>query len=1273
MLDVPARGAGTQVDRYRLLEILGTGGSAVVYRARDEVSGRIVALKTVRSTDEALLASIRREIFALGRLIHPGIVRILDGGVFDGQPWYAMELLEGVTLWECTQGHPAPVTRTSHPGLHSMPGPATLAARRAPTLEAPFTAENRPPMPPVMPLGGDLGWFLTLIRRVCEPLAYMHGEGIVHRDLKPTNVFVRADGTPVLMDFGLTWRVHEEGGREVVSVDASRAGTAAYMAPEQALGERMDARADLFSLGCIIYEALTGRLPYPAHSIRDLIATHAAGPPMPPSRLVENVPRGLDALVMGLLERSPPERIGHASDVAAALADMAAEGWPAGSMPRAKAYLYRPQVVGRDPLLQEALGYIDELAAHRGGCVLVGGESGIGKTSFASEVARVATLAGMQVLTGECRTVGVAGGKGMRGGGALYPFVRPLHAIADRCVAGGSEVTERLLGERAKVLAECDPSLRHLPGADGGSAPAEVPGDAARRRLFDALAETLAAFVADTPTLLVLDDLQWADDLTLAFLESLSERYYATNPLLILGTYRSEELGPDLERVLALPHVKRMVLGRLDTKAIAAMASDMLGQKQVAEKLASFLTTESSGNPFFAAEYLRAAVDANMLFRDERGRWSQTGGRAFETLGLPRTLEALVTARLDSLGADTRRLCELAAVVGRDVDIDVLRQLATETGTVADEGKFDEAVQELVVRQVLEPGSAGSLRFVHDKLREIAYARLDDARQHELHRVCGGFLEKWHLAAGTLDRVAAALAHHFEKAGVNDKAVSYLDRAGETAHRTHANQEALKLLERAAVLEAAEGLASSPVARARRGRMLGLNALALGDVRRASEDLIKAAATAGRPWPSSRGGLVARCVLGLGEQIASRWLPDFVQREPPGDEPRELLLEAARAYERLLVVKYFATGDMAAVVLSALTNVNLAERAGGASCELALGYATFAAMCSLVRLDAAAMSYCRRALDAARASGDEVAETWVRMNVALVYLQTCRWSEMRTMLDSVRAMATQMGFSRRWEEATSQYSTACLLGGRFNEAEQLNAELLGSIERADPQAKCWAVVRQAELRLVAGDLAGALESARAGEELCQHNLGRAEQVYALGPVMLARLRAGDARGARDAADRCAEWLRKGSAPVFYNVFACAALVETTLALRDQAADDDERAALTRAARWAGKRLRAMARPMLIAAPRALYWQAMEALRIDGKRERATRLLRKSAERARALDLAYDQAAAAAALAEHGAVGKDEAQQLAAEAAEQFRGMGAVFDAERVERLRSRVS
>jgi predicted ATPase len=271
-------------------------------------------------------------------------------------------------------------------------------------------------------------------------------------------------------------------------------------------------------------------------------------------------------------------------------------------------------------VVDTALGLLAGLRAGRGGIALVAGESGIGKTSLVAEIARRAAADGTRVVTSECAAVGVGGGRGVRQGGPLYPFARVLQAVADRCVAEGLAFTARTLGERAKILAATEPSLRDLPGVDDYPEPAEVPGEAARRRLIDALAETLSAFAADRRTLLVLDDLQWADDLTLALLASLSERYTSQNPIFILATYRSEESTPEIERIAAAPHVATLRLDRLDAATIGTMAADMLGQRRVSDRLAAFLRAESAGNPFFVAEYLRAAVDAALLFRDQRGR-----------------------------------------------------------------------------------------------------------------------------------------------------------------------------------------------------------------------------------------------------------------------------------------------------------------------------------------------------------------------------------------------------------------------------------------------------------------------------------------------------------------------------------------------------------------------------------------------------------------------------------------------------------------------------
>jgi serine/threonine protein kinase/tetratricopeptide (TPR) repeat protein len=1281
----PRRGPapGSRIGPYRLEEPLGQGGVALVFRAVHESSGQVVALKTARAASEGLLASIRREVQALERIRHPGVVKILEGGILEGRPWYAMELLEGGTLavylrrggsqldatTEEVAGSGAVASATVETVLHTsqvMPAQAAAPARAsgpAPAAQPGLRSQAS---------RVDLDWFLMLIRRLCEPLAFIHGEGLVHRDLKPSNVFVRTDGTPVLMDFGLVWLLQQEQStREVLSVDAARGGTIAYMAPEQARGERLDARGDLFSLGCIMYEGLTGRLPYPAKSFPELVAAHGGGPPPLPSSLAEGVPAALDDLVMGLLAPQPRNRIGHASDVAAALADLGGgTGGLAAAGPKARSYLYRPQLVGRGALLEQALAQVARLREGRGGCLFVSGVSGIGKTTFASEVARLAGFKTVRVVTGECAAVGVVEGRGLRRGGPFYPLARLLQAVGDRCVAGGEELTLLMLGERAKLLAATEPSLRHLPGVDRYPEPAEVPAEAARRRLLDALAETLSAFVSERPTLLVLDDLQWADDLTLAFLESLSERYYAANRVLILGTFRSEEIGPEWERVAALPHVVNLRLERLDAGSIGAMASEMLGQRRVNDKLAGFLSTESSGNPFFVAEYLRAAVDAGLLFRDDRGRWQQTGGGlALERLGLPLSLQPLVSRRLESLSAAARSLAEVAAVLGKDVEVEVLCALALAVGAVADEPTFDSALRDLLVRQVLESTWARSVRFVHDKLREIAYQDLTAERRRQVHAAAAALLEQRHSQTGTLDRAYATLAYHFEEAGATAKALEYLDKAGEAAHRMYASQEALRLLGKANALERSAGAGITvPIGRARRERLLGLNALALGNVNGAFTHLTDAARIAGRPWPRSRLALFGRCLLALGQEIWRRWLPwGRVGLRAEGTE-RDLLLEAARAYERLMVVNFWITGDMPAVALCAVTNVGLAEAAGGASAELALGYATFGAMCAFIPLDGVAQSYCRRAVDVARDRGDEIAETWVLMNVGMVHILAGRWGAMRECLEKIRSTARRMGFNRRWEEATAALATGCFLAGDFAEAARLDDEMAASIERADPQCKCWVSVRQAQIDLIRGDPAAAVAAAHEGERLCEQGLGQPDWIFTLGSLALARLRAGDAAGARQAAERCAEWMSKGSTPVFYNAASYAALVEVYMALFQTAGDAADRRTLEGATRRALKRLGGLARAVAVAAPCALLWRGMAALHLDGRRDRACRLFQDSLERARALAMPYDEAMALAALGEHGRGDRDAAARHLAGAAAILERIGARHDLDRVRRL-----
>jgi predicted ATPase/tRNA A-37 threonylcarbamoyl transferase component Bud32 len=721
---------------YELSEPLGRGGMGVVYRGRHTETGRLVAVKTISVPDETLVASFRREIHALARLRHPGIVRILDQGVDSGLPWYAMEVLDGTSL-------------------------------RAYTLAGSLDR---------------LSSVLTLARRLCAPLAFLHGEGIVHRDLKPDNVLVLGSGVPVLVDFGLASYFAGTAGREALDV-VMAGGTITYMAPEQIRGELVDARADLYAFGCVLYELLTGWPPFVGRTATELALSHLERAAGPPSEIVPGLPPALDDLVLRLLAKEPSERIGHADAVAAVLDGLGALPPPPANEPRPRAYLYRARFAGRDEALREAERHLGRLKAGAGRLLLVGGESGVGKTRLALEIARAASNAGVRVLAGE----GLP--NSARGGGPLEALRRPLQAIADRCRERGRHETDRLLGPRGKLLALYEPALDGLAGQDAYPNPAELTVEAARLRLFSYLAETFAALAESRPTVLILDDLQWADELALGFLGYLLRGEHLERArLLVVGTYRTEEVNEALRDLAASPRSESLDLGRLEDEAVAAMVSDMLAITPAPAALSHFLSEQSEGNPFFVTEYLRAAVEEGLLTRDAEGDWTlaeRDGATSedFERLGLPRTLRELVDRRLDGLPERAAAAVAAAAVIGRETTAEVLARTSG-----LGETALMEAVDELVRRHVVEEIEPERLRFAHDKLREVAYGRLGSERRARLHRAAAVALE-----ALAPSPPPATLGLHWERAGEPAKAAGYYLAGAAQARRSYAHTESVRL------------------------------------------------------------------------------------------------------------------------------------------------------------------------------------------------------------------------------------------------------------------------------------------------------------------------------------------------------------------------------------------------------------------------------------------------------------------------------------------------
>ena len=335
------------------------------------------------------------------------------------------------------------------------------------------------------------------------------------------------------------------------------------------------------------------------------------------------------------------------------------------------------------------------------------------------ELARYLELDGVAVIAGQCRTVGVAGVGEDPGVQAspLAPFRPLLGDVVDVCLECGPAETERLLGTRGDLLTLVEPALASLPQRACAAADTN-PGDALGPRLVEALVDTLAAFARGRRLVLILDDLQWADELTLSVLALVHSEARTLPGVAVVAAYRAEDeqvVMSGLRRSSASATV--IDLGPIGEEGLVEIIGDMLGSHEVEPQLFRELVCLAQGNPFFAAEYLRAAMAEGLLRRSRHGRWElgEPGADASERTGmpLPGSLHELIARRLDALPRDARRLLDLAAVFGREVEGELLEAVG-----LLDEPQLMTSLEALLAGQLLEEPEAGQFIFLHDKLRE---------------------------------------------------------------------------------------------------------------------------------------------------------------------------------------------------------------------------------------------------------------------------------------------------------------------------------------------------------------------------------------------------------------------------------------------------------------------------------------------------------------------------------------------------------------------------
>jgi tetratricopeptide (TPR) repeat protein len=603
-----------------------------------------------------------------------------------------------------------------------------------------------------------------------------------------------AGAAPVLIDFGLSTRFPGSTGREAIDSQRDLAGTLPYMSPEQLRGELVDARSDLYSVGCILYELLVGAPPFTGSpfSIR---TQHLSSAPAPPSHLVGDVPPALETLVLRLLSKDPTDRVSFADEVAATLAEISGDDEPLPDFPTPRPYLYRPRFVGRADALAKLMALRDAACAGCGAIALVGGESGGGKTRLALELTRVRADNHLRIVASE--STSVAPEQYTTAAASALNAVRPLlRAMADRCQEGGAETTAVLLGQRRSVLALYEPLLAEVPAHEPLASVVPLDPEASRQRLLRYLAQSLTAFAQEQPILWILDDLGWADELSLAFLHSLSREYWSTTPALLVGTYRTEESTDALRALADQPHVVHLALPRLGPLEVAAMVADMLAASAKQAEFAAYVADAADGNPFFVTEHVRTAVNEGLFYRDHDHSWhmrvSAANGRVdYEGLPLPRSLRVLLERRLSALTHVAQEVARVAAVVGRESALEVITDVAALPQEVT-----AAAIDELIRRHVFEQPAPERLRFVHDKLREAAYAAPgEDLRG--IHARVAATLERYWQGRPDAAEGWATLGHHFAAAEQPEPAARYFKQAAEHARSIFANAEAVALYRRA--------------------------------------------------------------------------------------------------------------------------------------------------------------------------------------------------------------------------------------------------------------------------------------------------------------------------------------------------------------------------------------------------------------------------------------------------------------------------------------------
>lgn len=785
----------TFANRYEIIEVLGKGGMGKVYKALDKEINEEVAIKFLKpeiAEDKSIIERFRNELKLARRIAHKNVCKMYHLAKEEKTPYITMEYVSGVSLKDFIQ-----------------------KKGRLPEDEA-----------------------IDIAQQICRGLSEAHELGVVHRDLKPQNIMIDTKGSVKIMDFGIARSLMAKG----VTQTGMIIGTPDYMSPEQAEGMEVDQRSDVYSLGVILYEMVTGEVPFKGDSALSVAVKHKTERAPDPRELNDQVTESLSAVILKCMEKEREKRYQSAEELLSELENIkkGISTVAVSPQPQIPAFLSeveeeaikeeRPVFVARKQELDKLSQFLETALSGKGQVAFVTGEAGIGKTALVQEFARRSqeAYADLIVAQGKCNAqTGI--------GDPYLPFIEILNLLTGEVEAKwAAGVISReqalrlwsLLPSSVKAILENGTNLINtlIPGAllvsraatfCSGQADwlaqlkklveqkSALPADLTLQQsnLFEQYTRVLQALSKEKPLLLVLDDVQWIDAGSANLLFHFGRQLKGSR-ILVVGSFRPTEvaMGRDEKRHPIEPvlHEFKRDFGEIELdleKTEGRQFVDAMLDSEPNELGKVFretLFTQTKGQPLFTVELLRAMQEQGMLLKDKEGRWVE--GRTFDWKKLPSRVDAVIMERISRLTEKMRDILTLASVEGEEFTAEVVTRIQKEDVRElirilsSELEKRHHLVLAKGVRS-LENQRLSLYVFQHILFQKYLYNSLDKVERIHLHEEVGNTLES--LYGEQADEISVQLAWHFQEAGLLPKALEYFAKSGNKALHLSAYTETI--------------------------------------------------------------------------------------------------------------------------------------------------------------------------------------------------------------------------------------------------------------------------------------------------------------------------------------------------------------------------------------------------------------------------------------------------------------------------------------------------